>query len=53
MTKILITLFIAIITLNSCKDSATLKTEKILNENYIPKNLEEALTQINFNLSEI
>jgi hypothetical protein len=52
MTRILITLFIAIITLNSCKDSATLKSEKILNENYIPKNLEEALTQIDFNLSD-
>jgi hypothetical protein len=52
MTRILITLFIAIITLNSCKDSATLKSEKILNKSYIPKNLEEALTQIDFNLSD-
>jgi len=50
--KLLITLFIAIATLISCKNSTPLKSEKVLNENYVPKNLDEALTQIDFNLSD-
>ncbi|WP_139059012.1 DUF6794 domain-containing protein [Polaribacter vadi] len=50
--KLLTTLFIAIATLISCKNSTPLKSEKILNESYVPKNLDEALTQIDFNLSD-
>ena len=50
--KLLTTLFIVIATLISCKDSTPSKSEKVLNENYVPKNLNEALTQIDFNLSD-
>ena len=50
--KLLITLFIAIATLISCKNSTPSKSEKVLIENYVPKNLEEALTQIDLNLSD-
>ncbi|WP_086029799.1 DUF6794 domain-containing protein [Tenacibaculum holothuriorum] len=50
--KLLITLFIALAILISCKNSTPLKSEKVINENYVPKNLDEALTQIDFNLSD-
>ena len=45
-------LFLTIMILVSCKDSTTLKSGKILAEDYIPKNLEEALHQINLYVSD-
>jgi hypothetical protein len=45
-------LLLIIITLSGCKDSETSKSNRILDENYIPKNLEEALSQIDFYVSD-
>ena len=45
-------LLLIITTLVRCKDSETSKSNRILNENYIPKNLEEALNQIDFYVSD-
>ncbi|MBC8754819.1 hypothetical protein H2O64_09065 [Kordia sp. YSTF-M3] len=50
--KPLLVLFVIIGILISCTDSKTLASEKVLDESYVPKNLNEALTQIDFQLSD-
>jgi len=50
--RLLITLFITIVALISCKNSAPPKSIKVFDENYVPKNLDEALAQIDFHLSD-
>ncbi len=45
-------LLLIITTLVSCKDSEPSNSNRILDENYIPKNLEEALKQIDFYVSD-